>query len=196
MELLQFIQRIDVEIIKFIDGLHGPVLDFLAPILSLFGDYGIFWILCAAAFICVPKTRRMGFTMGLALLMGVILGNAVLKNLIARPRPYALEELSYLADKLLVPTPWDYSFPSGHSLASFEAAVPVFIMNKKYGIPAIVLAALISLSRIYLCVHFPSDVIAGALLGTAFALISYFIFKVLYKKFDLERRLLLPFERK
>jgi len=86
--------------------------------------------------------------------------------------------------ELLVKIPKDYSFPSGHSNASFAVATSIFMRNKKLGIPAIILAAAIALSRLYVFVHWPTDVLAGIAIGVCGGIISYFIVNFLYKKFD------------
>ena len=152
-----------------IANLRNPVFDVLMPFITLFGDAGIFWIACALVCIIIPKTRKMGLSMGAALLIGLLLCNLTLKPLIARPRPYVyFEHISmYLTDGES-----DFSFPSGHTIASFEAAVAIMLRNKKLGIPATVLAVLIAFSRLYLCVHYPTDVLASILLGVAIALLA------------------------
>ncbi|MBQ2746751.1 MAG: phosphatase PAP2 family protein [Clostridia bacterium] len=143
------------------------------PIITKFGDGGVFWIALAVIFLIFKKTRKMGLCMGLALLMGFITGNLILKNVVGRIRPYDLNpEIEILVKHLS-----DYSFPSGHTLASFEAATAIFINNKKIGIPALVLAFLIAISRIYLYVHYPSDVLAAIILGIGFAILSCLIVK-------------------
>ncbi|MBR2592400.1 MAG: phosphatase PAP2 family protein [Oscillospiraceae bacterium] len=97
----------------------------------------------------------------LGMLLGFVIGNLCLKNLIRRARPCWIDGTV----QARIPDPSDYSFPSGHTLSSFIAAFTVFRTNKKCGIPALVLASLIAFSRLYLFVHFPTDVIAGILLG-------------------------------
>jgi len=121
--------------------------------------------------------------MGLALLLGLILGNGVLKNVVGRLRPYDLDPtlIPRLAAEHL---PSDLSFPSGHTLASFEAATVLFLYHRKSGIAALFLAALIAFSRLYLLVHFPSDVLFGALLGVGIALVSVKIMEALKKKYS------------
>ena len=96
---------------------------------------------------------------------GFLLGNVMLKNIAARQRPCWLDP----SVELLVPVPKDFSFPSGHSLVSFEGAVCIFLFNRKWGIPALMLAVLIAFSRLYLFVHFPTDVLAGIIMGTVIA---------------------------
>ncbi len=149
-----------------IANLRNPVFDALMPIITMLGDAGIFWIACAVVCIIFPKTRRMGLSMGAALLIGLLLCNVTLKPLIARPRPYVFFEhiTMYLTDGES-----DFSFPSGHTIASFEAAVAILLRNRKLGIPAMLLAVLIAFSRLYLCVHYVSDVLASIVLGTVIA---------------------------
>ena len=117
--------------------------------------------------------------MGLALLIGVILGNGVMKNLFARPRPYNLDpSLSHRLAFGEMST--DFSFPSGHTLASFEAAMSVFLYHKKWGVATLSFAVLIGISRIFLLVHYPSDVLAGALFGILFAYAASYLSTNLY----------------
>jgi undecaprenyl-diphosphatase len=107
----------------------------------------------------------------------------ILKPLVHRIRPYNYEiwEPLRTAAELLIEAPTDFSFPSGHTLVSFEASVSIFAFNKKWGVPAIVLAFLIAFSRIYLYVHYVTDVLAGIVMGTAFAIVSYFVIDALGK---------------
>ena len=106
--------------------------------------------------------------------MDVVLCNGILKNLVGRIRPFDVNT----SIQLLVARPHDYSFPSGHTAASFAAAVILFLqLPKKYGIPALILAVLISFSRLYLGVHYPTDVLAGAVSGTLIALAVHWIFE-------------------
>ena len=192
--LIDRIVELDIAILQFIaDNFKNPVLDVIMKIVTYFGEGGIFWIVCSVICICFPKTRKMGFTMALALTFGVIIGNGIIKNVVARPRPYTLDQF---ADLRGVAPLTDWSFPSGHTLASFEASVAIFCYRKGIGIAAIALAFCVAISRLYLMVHFPSDVIVGALLGTGFAIAAFFIVKAVYKRFDLENKLLLPFERR
>lgn len=169
----------ELKILDFIKDTFGcAFLDKAMPIVSMFGDHGIFWMALTAILLIPKKTRRMGFSMAIALALGFIFGNMIIKNAVARTRPYEYRpEIELLVKKLS-----DYSFPSGHTLASFEASVCIFIRNKKWGVPALVLAVLIALSRLYLYVHFPSDVLAGALLGTVFAIVATLIINRIYRK--------------
>ena len=142
---------------------------------------GILWIIVAVVLICFKKTRKTGFMVGAALLIGLALGNGVLKNVIGRIRPYNLDGSLLKEADLLVSGLSDFSFPSGHTLASFEAATVLLIRDKRMGIPALVIAILIALTRLYLYVHYPTDVIAGAALGIAFAFLGVFVVSKVYK---------------
>ncbi len=165
---------------KISDIFKCGFLDAFMPIVTRFGDDGIFWIALAIILLCFKKTRKIGFCMGLSLIIGFLVGNVFLKNVIARTRPYDVNtEISLLISKLN-----DYSFPSGHTLASFESATAIFIFNKKWGIPALVLASLIAFSRIYLYVHYPTDVLGGIVLGISVANLSCYIINNLYLKAD------------
>ena len=169
----------ELSILDAIQNIFGcKFLDFIMPIITLFGDGGIFWIALAILLLIFPKTRKTGLTMGISLALGFLVGNIFLKNAVGRIRPYDLNpNFDLLVDKL-----HDYSFPSGHTLASFEASVSIFLYNKKFGIAAIVLAVLIAFSRLYLYVHYPTDVLTSVILGTAFTIISFIIVKKIYEK--------------
>lgn len=155
-------------------------LDTVMPVITRFGDGGIFWIALAVVLLLFKKTRKIGITMGVALALGFIVGNLTLKNVVARTRPYDINP----AFPLLIEKLSDYSFPSGHTLASFEGAVSIFLYNKKFGAAAITLAVLVALSRLYLYVHYPTDVLASVILGTTIAIISFVIVKKLFAKFE------------
>ncbi len=151
-------------------------LDLIMPYITSLADHGIVPILVALALLCHKRTRRLGITTSAALLLGLIFGNLMLKPLIARIRPYDLDP----SIVLLIPPEHDFSFPSGHTLASFETAFSVFLYNKKVGGAALTLAALVTFSRLYLMVHYPSDVLVGLLLGCLFAYVGYVVTKRLY----------------
>jgi len=195
--MLDWIVSTDINIIRFfIDNLKNPVLDVIMHIITLFGEKGAFWIVCSLICLAFPRTRKMGLTIGLALIFGVVIGNGILKNVVMRPRPYTLDQFADIFKATGFPELSDWSFPSGHSLASFEAAVSIMFYHKKWGIAALVLAFCVAISRIYLIVHFPTDVLCGAILGTVFAVTAYFVVKALYKRFDLESKLLFPYEKR
>ena len=151
-----------------IQGMRCAFLDAVMPFISKLGDGGAIWIALTLVLMLFRKTRRTGYMLALSLVLGLLIGNLTLKPLIARVRPYdANPDFVLLIDRLS-----DYSFPSGHTLASFEAATVLLLQYRAKAVPALVLALLIAFSRLYLYVHYPSDVLAGALLGVAFACIA------------------------
>ncbi len=182
-----FIQNIDVSILNWIhENLTTPFLDAVMPLITSLGNAGWLWIATAVVMLFFKKTRRIGLMMGVALILGLAFGNGILKNLFARVRPYDLE--SALVTVPIIDKPHDFSFPSGHTLASFEAASVLLITRKqhfgwKLAAPALVLAILIAFSRLYLYVHFPTDILGGLLLGCIFGFCGVVIVNAIEKRF-------------
>ena len=148
------------------ENLTCPFLDTVMPYISSLARHGEFWILLALILMCFKKTRKAGVAMGLAMACGYLVGNIGLKNIVARTRPYDMVEV-----ELLVKSLSDFSFPSGHTLVSIEAATALTVYHRKWGIAALVLAVVIALSRLYLFVHYPTDVLAGVIIGVIIALL-------------------------
>lgn len=144
-----------------LQNLHGSVLDSIMTAITFLGNAGIFWIFAGIGMLFFKKTRKCGITVLIALLFSLLVCNLALKNLVARQRPCWIRP----DIPLLITNPSDFSFPSGHSQASFAAATAIFQNHKKLGIGAFVLAGLIAFSRLYLYVHFPTDVFVGAIIG-------------------------------
>lgn len=140
-------------------------LDKVMPVITSLGTCGIVWAVVMVIFLRMPRYRRVGLVMFLTLALCALITNLILKPLVARPRPcHVSPEVP-----LLIPCPMDYSFPSGHTVSSFAAAVIILCVNPIFGIFAFFLAALIAFSRLYLFVHYPSDVLAGTLFGISMA---------------------------
>jgi len=163
----------EFEILYAINNMHNVVLDKIMIGITNLGNGGVFWIALALFLLCIKKTRKCGFLMLISMLLGLIIGNGFLKNIIARDRPCWIDPNI----PLLIPNPHDYSFPSGHTLASFEAAVMIFLHNKKWGIVSLIAAVLIAFSRMYLFVHFPTDILGGIILGTLISIAVYYGFE-------------------
>ena len=161
-------------------AIGSPFLDAFFAVVTRLGDWGWFWILVAAVMLFFPKTRRMGLEMGIALILGGLICNVILKNLTARIRPCDFDP----SVVLLIPRERNFSFPSGHAAVSFEGAVTILRHHKKWGIAALVLAVVIAFSRLYLRVHYPTDVLAGALIGTGNAFLAARIVAWAAKKRD------------
>lgn len=163
----------ELDILYNIQKLHNAILDPIMVALSYIGEIGTVWIIIAVIFIFTKKYRLCGITMLVAMIIGALAGNLLLKNIFARPRPSWIDHNVIL----LINNPVDYSFPSGHSLNSFTSAVTIFIYHKKLGIYALILALFISFSRLYLFVHYPSDVITGVAIGAIISIFSVWIVK-------------------
>lgn len=161
--------------------------EWLTPIVkgvTSLGNSGILWIILSALFLIFKKTRKTGLMTSAALIFDLVSVNVILKNLAARTRPYELiEELTILIEKQS-----DYSFPSGHTAASFAfVSVLWFTAPKKVSVPLTVLASLIALSRLYLGVHYPTDILGGVVIGilcgiAAVALVNFIEKKIKAKK--------------
>ena len=161
----------EMSILHAIQNIHSSLLDSIMIFITSLGNAGVIWIAIAIIFLFTKKYRRCGIAMALALLLSFIFGNVILKNIFERPRPSWVDS----SVTLLIKNPTDYSFPSGHSFVSFAGAAAIFMYHKKEGVAALILAALIAFSRLYLFVHYPSDVILGSLFGVIAAIISAMI---------------------
>ncbi len=152
----------EFELLSAIQMLHHPWLDQIMVFVTSLANHGELWIALGLLFLCFARTRRLGMNVLISIVLGYVTGNLILKNLFARSRPcWVRPDVS-----LLVAAPKDYSFPSGHTLVSFEGAVSIFRYKRSWGIAAIALAAVIAFSRLYLFVHFPTDILGGLVLGT------------------------------
>lgn len=159
-----------------------PAKDFLnvlMPRISSLGDAGLVWIVLSVLLLLFPKTRRAGLASGIALIFMLITGNMILKPLVARLRPFTVNT----AVELLIPPPADFSFPSGHTYASFASSTAILRNNRRIGSCALVLAILIAFSRLYLYVHYPTDVLFGILLGILVGWLGNQAAKTAWKRF-------------
>lgn len=155
----------EFSILDAIQNLHTPLLDSFFTTVTWFGRD--FWIMLGIFLLFFRRTRVCGICMLSGLLVGALITNVTIKPLVARDRPCWINDTV----QLLVSNPRDYSFPSGHSQASFVSAMAIYQNHRKWGIAAFVFAAFIAFSRLYLYVHFPTDVAVGILIGLA---VGYF----------------------
>jgi len=174
--MLQSIEHMDFNILNFIQSnFKNELLDTVMPLISGLADNGIIWIIIFAVIMLLPKYRKYGAVLFYAILLDIIICNGILKPLIHRIRPYDIN----VAVSLLIDAPKDYSFPSGHTAISFASATALLWINKKWGSAAFVLAILIGFSRLYLYVHFVSDVVFGAIVGILCGILGIYISKAL-----------------
>ena len=170
-------ENFDLPILDWIaKHVTSPILDRLMPAITVLGNGGILWLILAALLLLSKKHRATGITLAAALLMGLILCNLTMKPLFDRMRPFAYQ-LQHFGNTipLLIPAPTDPSFPSGHTIASFEGATVLWLYKKKWGIPAAITALAIAFSRLYLYVHFPTDVLCSVFLGIGIGLLTHFL---------------------
>jgi len=168
------ITTLDFTILNYIHThLTCPALDFIMPYITTLGNAGIFWILLTVVFILIPSKRRVGITMAVALIIDVVVCNGILKPVVARIRPYEINT----SIQLLIKAPTDFSFPSGHSAASFAAVSAMTFRKDKTSWIFLILAILICFSRLYLYVHYPSDVLAGIIVGIIAGLLAFIFCK-------------------
>ena len=169
----------ELRFLDFLQTIHTPLLDKILAFITGLGNAGIIWIVLAVVLLILPKTRKTGIIVVAALLMDLILCNLILKNLVARVRPYDVNT----AIAILIKKPLDFSFPSGHTAASFAAMTALFLAKmKKAWIAALVLAVLIAFSRLYFYVHYPTDVLGGAIVGILSGIIGYAIVEKMDKR--------------
>lgn len=146
-----------------LQALRCPVLDALAVFFDQAGAHGEIWIAFTVVLLAFRRTRRAGLAMALALGLYMLAGHCALKPLFARPRPCDLRPEMLT----LVARPHGWSFPSGHTSSAFAAAFALWLQNRRLGVPALVLAGFIGFTRMYLYVHFPTDILGGVALGLA-----------------------------
>ncbi len=178
MTMISLIQKFDSSILLYIKAnMHGTIMDKVMVISTYLGNGGIVWIIIIVLLMISKKYRRIGFMALAALVLSTILGDVVLKNVVKRIRPSAIN--------LLIAKPLSYSFPSGHTTSSFAVAGVLARYFKNYAFEFLSLASLIAFSRLYLYVHYPTDVLGGIVLGLICSGIIIFLFdKVSYINYN------------
>ena len=154
----------ELDVLQWFDSVHGPVLDPLMVGITYSATSGLVWFVLGFLMTCSRRWRRCGVSFIVSVIAAYILVDVVLKPMVCRDRPFDVSDFD-----LLVPAPDSWSFPSGHTASAFAGATALLIHSRRWGVAAMVYAALVGISRLYLCVHWPTDVVAGALLGIAVA---------------------------
>ncbi|MGN0447742.1 MAG: phosphatase PAP2 family protein [Acutalibacteraceae bacterium] len=186
----------DLSVFEWIQSIQTPILNAIMKVITTMGDEGIIFIAMALVLVFTKKYRKAGFTMLAALGIMLVCNNLVLKEIFERTRPFNLfaedsvkyalwggENAKYVFPNI-VEQPHSFSFPSGHTSSAFAAAIAVLWYDRKIGIPTTIFAFLMGFSRIYVEVHYCTDVIAGAIVGTIYALLAVLIAKYLYPVFE------------
>lgn len=166
---MDLINNIDNNILEFIRlNMNNNFLNKVMPLVSTLGNAGMIWIIITVVFLVSKKYRHTGIMLACSLIMCLLIGNLTLKPYVARLRPSDMNT----AIHLLIKRPTDFSFPSGHTMSSFAAATIMISADKKIGTAALMLASIIAFSRLYLYVHYPSDVAAAIIIGVLISLFT------------------------
>lgn len=175
----------DLRILVWINNnLHGSIgFSYFVKYLTCLGEGGAIWIAACIIIVIFKKTRYAGLTLAVALILDYLIVNLVIKNIVNRPRPWAeYPDFESFYESISFSKPGESSFPSGHAAAAFCSAVVLLVRFKWKGLPALILAVVLALSRLYLCVHYPTDVLCGAIIGSLIGLFSCVIVSLVAKK--------------
>lgn len=181
--------NIDIAILKWFDGtFHSQTwLNYIMKYVTYIGEFGAAAIICAIVLLIFKRTRWAGVAVAAAFILDVLIVNVILKLSVNRARPWQdYPDLGFrqFHQSISVREPTDSSFPSGHTASLFAAAVALVMYYKKKGIPAVVVAFLVALSRIYLCMHYPTDVLGGMIIGSVCGVGGFYLGKLIKKLYE------------
>ena len=170
----------EMNLLYAIQNWHTPILDKLMVTVfnTIVGEKGQLWAIIGILLLFFKKTRKCGICVLAPYALAFAVGDFILKDLIARPRPCKVDD----SVALLIKRPESFSCPSVHTALAFAATASVFLRNRKAGIPALIFAALVGFSRLYFFVHYPSDVLFGAVLGVGVAIGVYALYNAIFGK--------------
>lgn len=178
---MEFLLSLDNAVLKFLSvTLKNPVFDIIMPFITKINNHGEVWILLSIILMINKNVvvKRLGVTILIAVAMGYLAGEAGLKNLIGRQRPIG-DEYDF---NFIIPKPASFSFPSGHTASSFAALGVCLLKKARYRYWVMALASLIAFSRLYLHVHYPSDVLGGIVLGFLCAWVAVNLENVFFRE--------------
>lgn len=166
--MISKIKNIDKKILMYIAKLQKPFLNKIMIFFTVMGNNGVIWLLISVPMLLNYSSRTKGIKLIVSLALAGFMGEIIIKRLVGRERPF--DEPDF--DDVLIKKPITYSFPSGHTSSSMAAATTISFCFPHLAVPAFALGIIISFSRLYLQVHYPSDVLAGAALGLICGLIT------------------------
>lgn len=170
----------DSTLLDWFQSIQNDMLTGIFKVITTLGEGGVLWIILGLLLLVNKKTKWMGITVLVALIFTLLVGNLTLKPLVARPRPcWRHPEIP-----LLIANPKDFSFPSGHSMSSFAAATAVLMWNRRAGIAALAGAVIMACTRLYFYVHYPTDIVAGLLIGVVLGILAYRIVKPVGRRWE------------
>ena len=178
--MINWFTQLDFSVLYWIQHtFRCAVFDYFMPKITFLGELGLIWLVFAAILLCLPKYRRAGILLLASLAIGVLIGNVALKNLFLRSRPCWLDP----SVRLLISVPRDYSFPSGHTATAFALATSLCVKYPKWYVigPSALWACSVGMSRMNEGVHYPSDVLAGAVIGAGCAVVNIYVNRWLNK---------------
>lgn len=182
--MIESITALDLSILDFIrNTLSSPVADIIMKCLTYSIEYGAMAILVFIVMMFVKKMRKTGFAVMGATLSVLLFGELILKHIVCRPRPFTVNS----AIDIIIKAPSGFSFPSSHTATCFAMATAIYLFHKRLGIIAYIYASLVAFSRMYLYVHYPSDVFGGVILGICCGIVATALVKLICKKTENQR---------
>lgn len=160
----------ELGVLYWMQGIYNPALDSVMIGVTYSATSAVLWFVLAFLMTCTWRYRRVGVAVIVSVIFAYVLVDLIIKPSVDRPRPFDVGDLH-----LMIAPPGTSSFPSGHTASSFAAATAILIYCRRAGLLAMAYAALVGLSRIYLCVHWPTDVVAGAVIGVAASILVIWI---------------------